>query len=138
MSVSSPSFLFINVSRIGDTLFATPAMRAIEKIHTLRETAALMSCTDLYVGVDTGPTHLMSTFDIPRVGLHHCISSSKLTGLADHPCFYAVDRPRARDRCTEQTGMAEISVEPVLARVQQTLAGHPPLRPRPQAATRFA
>ena len=105
---------------------------------TLRETAALMSCTDLYVGVDTGPTHLMSTFDIPLVGLYHCISSSKLTGPADHPCFYAVDHPCARSRCTEQTDMAEISVESVLARVQQALAEHPPMRPRPQAATRFA
>src|SRR5438093_1314903 len=29
MSAGSPSFLFINVARIGDTLLATPAMRAI-------------------------------------------------------------------------------------------------------------
>ena len=29
MSGSISSFLFINVSRIGDTLFATPAMRAV-------------------------------------------------------------------------------------------------------------
>ena len=105
---------------------------------SLRETAALMSRTDIYVGVDTGPTHIMSTFDIPLVGLYHCISSSKLTGPADHPCFYAVDHPCARSRCTEQTDMAEISVESVLARVQQALAEHPPMRPRPQAATRFA
>src|SRR2546428_10715241 len=29
MSAGGPSFLFINVARIGDTLLATPAMRAI-------------------------------------------------------------------------------------------------------------
>src|SRR4029077_7015540 len=33
MSASDPSFLFIIVSRIGDTLFATPAMRAVEKAN---------------------------------------------------------------------------------------------------------
>src|SRR5258708_15303667 len=33
VSVGGPSILFINVSRIGDTLFATPAMRAVEKAH---------------------------------------------------------------------------------------------------------
>jgi heptosyltransferase-3 len=93
---------------------------------TLRETAALMGCTDLYVGVDTGPTHLMSTFDIPLVGLYHCVSSSKLTGAADHPCFYPVDHPRAKDQCSERTDMGEISVESVLLRVHQALAEHPP------------
>ena len=105
---------------------------------TLRETAALMSRTDLYVGVDTGPTHIMSTFDIPLVGLYHCIHPSKLTGPADHPCFYAVDHPQARDRCSEQTEMAEISVESVLVRVRQALAEHPPVRPSSLAAARSA
>src|SRR5438132_6775977 len=33
----------------------------------LRETAAVMNLTDLFVGVDTGPTHLMSAFDVPLV-----------------------------------------------------------------------
>src|SRR5258708_30609251 len=33
MSAGSPSFLFINVARIGDTLLATPAMRAIPSAH---------------------------------------------------------------------------------------------------------
>jgi heptosyltransferase-3 len=100
---------------------------------TLRETAALMGCTDLYVGVDTGPTHLMSTFDIPLVGLYHCVSPSKLTGAADHPCFYPVDHPRARDQCSERTDMREISVESVLLRVRQALTEHPPARTDSQA-----
>jgi heptosyltransferase-3 len=104
---------------------------------TLRETAALMGCTDLYVGVDTGPTHLMSTFDIPLVGLYHCVSSSKLTGAADHPCFYPVDHPRARDQCSERTDMGEISVESVLLQVRRALAEHPPARAASQEA-RFA
>jgi len=33
MSAGRPSFLFINVARIGDTLLATPAMRAITSAH---------------------------------------------------------------------------------------------------------
>src|SRR6266508_2483129 len=33
MSASGLSFLFINVSRLGDTLFATPAMRAVENAY---------------------------------------------------------------------------------------------------------
>jgi heptosyltransferase-3 len=94
---------------------------------TLRETAALMSLTHLYVGVDTGPTHIMSAFDIPLVGLYHCLSSTRHTGPLDHPCLYALDHPRLdRGDCTKETPMSEISVETVYAAVRRALAEHPP------------
>lgn len=88
---------------------------------TLRETAAIMSRTQLYVGVDTGPTHIMSAFDIPLVGLYHCYSPSRLIGALDHPCFYPVDHPRPYG-CAVDVPMAEISVEMVFAAVQRALA----------------
>lgn len=88
---------------------------------TLRQTAAVMSLTDLYVGVDTGPTHLMSTFDIPLVGLYHCLSSSRHTGPLEHPCFYPVEHSRARDDCDERVAMAEITVDAVYTAVQRAL-----------------
>lgn len=92
---------------------------------SLRQTAGLMSLTDLYVGVDTGPTHIMSAFDIPLVALYHCISPSTLTGPLDHPYAYVLDHPAGRDRCSETTPMAEITVDAVFARVEQALAEHP-------------
>lgn len=96
---------------------------------TLRETAALMELTDLYVGVDTGPTHIMSAFDIPLVGLFHCISPSTLTGPLEHPCAYLLDHPAGREHCSETAAMADIPVETVLAQVERALMEHPP-RPR--------
>lgn len=96
---------------------------------TLRETAAVMSLTDLYVGVDTGPTHLMSTFDIPLVGLYHCLSSSALTGPLEHPCLYVIDHPRLGKGCTEHSPMSEIPVETVFAQVVRALTEHPPKAP---------
>jgi heptosyltransferase-3 len=101
----------------------------------LRETAAVMSLTDLYIGVDTGPTHLMSTFDIPLVGLYHCLSSSHLTGPLEHPCLYAIDHPRLGKGCTEHSPMAEISIETVYARVTRALTEHPPLSARRRVAS---
>ncbi len=80
---------------------------------SLRQTAALMSLTDLYIGVDTGPTHIMAAFDIPLVGLYHCSAPSRLIGPLEHPYFYPVDHPRSY-RCPTETPMAEISVETVL------------------------
>lgn len=94
---------------------------------TLRETAALMSLTDLYIGVDTGPTHIMSAFDIPLVGLYHCLSSTRHTGPLDHPCLYALDHPRLdRGDCTQETPMSDISVKTVYAAVRKALTEHPP------------
>ncbi len=87
---------------------------------TLRQTAAIMSLTDLYVGVDTGPTHIMSAFDIPLVGLYHCYSPSRLIGALDHPYFYPVDHPRPYG-CASDVPMAEIAADAVYAVVQRAL-----------------
>lgn len=95
---------------------------------SLRDTAALMTLTDLYVGVDTGPTHIMSAFDIPLVALYHCLSTSKLTGPLEHPCAYLIDHPASRERCTETSEMADIHVETVFAEVERAMAEHPPGR----------
>ena len=96
---------------------------------SLRQTAAMMTLTDLYVGVDTGPTHIASAFDVPMVALYHCLSSSRLTGPLEHPCAYLIDHPATARDCSESSPMAEISVDVVFATVRQALAEHPP-RPR--------
>ncbi|MFL6648666.1 MAG: glycosyltransferase family 9 protein [Sulfurifustaceae bacterium] len=93
---------------------------------TLRETAAVMSLTDLYVGVDTGPSHIMSAFDVPLIGMYHCLSSSRDTGALDHPYFYPVDHPRPRKDCSVQVEMAEITVDMVFAQVTRALGRHAP------------
>ena len=95
---------------------------------SLRETAAVMNFTDLYIGVDTGPTHLMSAFDIPLIGLYHCLSSKHLIGPLEHPCLYAIEHPRPVKDCTEQSPMDEITVETVFTTVARTLNDHPPKR----------
>jgi heptosyltransferase-3 len=84
---------------------------------SLRQTGALMSLLDLYIGVDTGPTHMMSSFDIPLVGLYHGFSRSELIGPIDHPCFYAVDHPLAGPDCSTEASMADISVDMVFDKV---------------------
>lgn len=105
---------------------------------SLRETAALMSLTDLYLGLDTGLTHIMSAFDIPLVALYHCRIPSRQIAPLDHPCLYAIDHPRLGGDCTESTPMSEISVDTVLTQVRRALAEHPPEQRNSQAADRFA
>src|SRR6267154_661305 len=118
--------------RLGDraTLFAGRL--------TLRESAALMSQTDVYLGLDTGLTHIMSAFDIPLLALYHCRIPSRQIAPLDHPRLYALDHPRLGGDCTESTPMSEITVDAVLAQVRRALTEHPPRRPSSQAGGRFA
>jgi heptosyltransferase-3 len=39
---------------------------------SLRQSAALMGALDLYLGVDTGPTHIAGALEIPMVAIYHC------------------------------------------------------------------
>jgi heptosyltransferase-3 len=89
---------------------------------SLRESAALMNELDLYVGVDTGPTHIMGALDRPMVALYHCYSPSRLLAPLERPRCYVVDHPRAAQGCSPETPMAEIPVDLVWSRVQQALA----------------
>ena len=83
---------------------------------TLRQSAALLERLDLYIGVDTGPTHIMSAFDAPMVALYHCHSSSQAIGPLERPRCYVVDHPRPAP-CAADVPMAELAVEPVWAKV---------------------
>ena len=102
---------------------------------SLRETAALMAQTDLYVGVDTGPTHLMSSFDIPIIGLYHPRHRAINLGPRDHPLNFSLDHPCIDDRDGEPRPMSDIAVATVFGQVKRALATrslHAPTCNRPR------
>jgi heptosyltransferase-3 len=92
-------------------------------IFGLRESASLMNELDLYVGVDTGPTHIMGALDAPMVPLYHCYSPSRLLQPLERPKCFVVDHPRAATGCGPETPMGEIEVDAVWQRVLEALAG---------------
>lgn len=92
---------------------------------SLRETASLMNRIDLYVGVDTGPTHIMGALHRPMVALYHGYSPSRCYGPLDHPCLYAIDHPLVDQDCLPEALMADIEVDSVWQSVQRALAEHP-------------
>jgi len=83
---------------------------------TLRQSAALLDRLDLYIGVDTGPTHIMSALDAPMVAIYHCHSPSFAIGPLERPRCYVVDHPRPAP-CSADVPMAELEVEAVWAKV---------------------
>ncbi len=88
---------------------------------TLRQTAAIMSCLNVYVGVDTGPTHIMSTFDTPLVGLYHALSKTHHTGPLQHPQDYCINHPADEEGADDTSPMAAISVDQVYEQVHKAL-----------------
>lgn len=88
---------------------------------SLRQTAAIMSYLNVYVGVDTGPTHIMSTFDIPIVGLYHAKSKTHHTGPLQHPRDYCINHPVDESDADETTPMADISVDQVFEQLTRAL-----------------
>ena len=94
---------------------------------TLRQSAAMMNRVDLYIGVDTGPTHIMGALERPMIVLYHCYSPSRLLAPLERSGLFAIDHPRtAEEGCGPETPMAEIAVEPVWAKVVEALAKHSP------------
>ncbi len=97
---------------------------------TLRETGALMNQLDCYIGVDTGPTHIMATRRKPMVSMYHPTAPSSALGPLEHPCCFVIDHPLAEggrpypeNGANFDTPMAEISVDLVLGRVRAALNG---------------
>lgn len=89
----------------------------------IRLNSAIMSQLDAYVGVDTGPTHIMSSFDIPLVGLYHCLFPHAIYGPLDHPFDFSLDHPSlGQADCGKDTSMKEISVETVFNRIKKAIA----------------
>ncbi len=88
---------------------------------SLRETAAMMSLLDLYVGVDTGPSHLMGAMNRPMVVLYHAHSPARLLAPLDHALLQTVDHPRAGETSDTGVPMSEITVDMVWAKVEVAL-----------------
>ena len=106
-------------ARLGDCLTVLAGRLS------LRETAAVMTQLDLYIGVDTGPTHIMSAFDVPMIGLYHCLSPSSLTGPLEHPLCETIDHPDSGGTCSDASSMADVSVDHVFDRVARILGAYP-------------
>jgi heptosyltransferase-3 len=89
---------------------------------SLRQSAAVMSQLDLFVGIDSGPAHIMGALEAPMVVLYHCTSPSRLIAPLERPRCHAVDHPRPAP-CSPDVDMAELPVDTVWARVVEALDG---------------
>ena len=83
---------------------------------TLRQSAAVMARLDLYVGVDTGPTHIAGALGIPMVAMYHWkYPAANLRPLQNAGCQSIEHPATSSPDAGFPQGMEAIAIDPVLA-----------------------
>jgi heptosyltransferase-3 len=101
--------------RLGDRVVAAAGLMS------LRESAALMKHLDLYIGVDTGPTHLTGALAVPMIALYHCFHRGRRLAPLMHRKLRIIEHPCPDERCTRDSSMEEITVDMVWKCVKDLL-----------------
>jgi len=102
-----------------------------DKLHvlagtlSLRESAAVMEQLDLYVGVDTGPTHIAGALNIPMIALYHCLHPSRCLQPLENSHVHVIDLPVIDAECSSEKNMSLIGVDAVWNKVQSALNTDP-------------
>lgn len=79
---------------------------------SLRQSAAIIGALNLYVAVDTGPSHLAVALGTPSVVMFHCMRKGEYLLAPRNPeRLVIVNHPSARSVCTFDSSMAEIGVD---------------------------
>lgn len=77
---------------------------------SLRESAAVINELDLYVAVDTGPSHIAAALGIPSVVMFHCMRAGEYLLAPRYPDrLTIVNHPVVREMCSFGDAMAKIT-----------------------------
>ena len=89
---------------------------------SLRQSAALMAELDLYIGVDTGPTHIAGALGIPMVALYHSAYPGRNLAPLQHPACVMIEHPLTGISAATTASMADIPVAAVAKAAMDLLA----------------
>jgi heptosyltransferase-3 len=89
---------------------------------SLRRSAALMAELDLYIGVDTGPTHIAGALGIPVVALYHPAYPGRNLVPLQHPACVMIEHPLTGQSAATTACMADIPVATVWQAAMDLLA----------------
>ena len=79
---------------------------------SLRQSAAIIGALDLYIAVDTGPSHIAAALGTPSVVMFHCMRAGEYLLAPRRPeRLIIVNHPLARTVCTFDSSMADIGVD---------------------------
>lgn len=82
---------------------------------SLRQSAAVINQLDLYIGVDTGPSHMAAALGTPSVVMFHCMRAGEYLLAPRYPeRLTIVNHPTTRQACQFDTPMHAITVPVIL------------------------
>ena len=89
---------------------------------SMRESGAIMGCLDLYIGIDTGPSHVAAGIGVPMVCLFHCARRGPLVLSPVKPDVVTMlEHPCESESCSFDVSMGDLKPEPVLQATLQQL-----------------
>ena len=89
---------------------------------SMRESGAIMSCLDLYIGIDTGPSHVAAGVGVSMVCLFHCARRGPLVLSPVKPeVVTMLEHPCDSTSCSFDVSMGDLKPEPVLEATLQQL-----------------
>ncbi|WP_342446874.1 glycosyltransferase family 9 protein [Buttiauxella gaviniae] len=89
---------------------------------TMRQNAAVMTQLSLYLGVDTGPTHLAGALGIPMVAMYHCFHPGRYLAPQQHPQLIVIEHPVDYAHASREEPMSKISIETVWTALKALLS----------------
>ena len=89
---------------------------------SLRQSAAIMAELDLYIGVDTGPTHVAGALGVPMVALYHCAYPGRNLVPLQHPACIMIEHPLTGKSAATTASMADVPVAQVCQAAMNLLA----------------
>lgn len=91
---------------------------------SLRKTASIINQLNLYIGVDTGPTHIAGALSTPMVALYHCFHPGYLLApLQRRAPLIIIEHPLSTNDCSRTSPMSMISIENVWRAVKTLIDG---------------
>lgn len=109
----------VPAERIAQAL--APHAQSVAGALDLRATAALLAQLSLYIGVDTGPTHLAGALGVPMVALYHCRHRGAQLAPLGHDHLAIIEHPASDRECSADVPMDQISVEAVWKQARRLL-----------------
>jgi heptosyltransferase-3 len=80
---------------------------------SLRQSAALMDALDLYLGVDTGPTHIAGALEVPMVAMYHCKHPGALLKPLNRNNLEVIEHCDYVSDCQRSSPLSQIPVKDV-------------------------
>ena len=128
LAIEWPTSVFVI---LGDHLARAAAVPLIQAFQgrvlvaagktNLRQAGALISQLDLYIGVDTGPTHIAGALDIPMIAMYHADYPGCNLAPLDRPGCIVLEHPLTGLVAPGVATMADINVDSVLNAVRRLL-----------------